>query len=149
MVNLEKISCPHPCNSLREAIMWLQHWLAMGGKQFSRWTPYCGFGCQERRNFVYTQLDHARNVCARFWQNFTHSSRGDMITKNIKDGHFWQYWLMDPKHFCLDTTRGTLLVEEVFVLFGLNLACNNLSIILRWCLDVAGSSMLTFSASSM
>ena len=32
----------------------------------------------------------------------------------------------------------------LFVLFGLNVAFNNLSVISRRCLDVAGSSMLTF-----
>ena len=32
----------------------------------------------------------------------------------------------------------------LFVWFGLNVTFNTLSVILQWCLDVAGSSMLTF-----
>ena len=40
--------------------------------------------------------------------------------------------------------KNTIDMLPLFVLFGLNAAFNNLSVILRWCLDVAGSSILTF-----
>ena len=43
-----------------------------------------------------------------------------------------------------EKTMLTSIGRSLFVWFGLNVAFNNLSVILRWCLDVAGSSMLTF-----
>ena len=43
------------------------------------------------------------------------------------------------------TINGAYYVEELlFVLFRLYVAFNNLSVISRWCLGVAGRTMLTF-----